>query len=191
VNEDKGPHAHRDLADPRLREYSRNPRRCTSESEVKRPRVDGVDVHTHLGGWLTHDRWLLFDTPAFFALMDECMSRFQETADESFPQSGVAPAADRPLAGVRAGPAAAGAGAGVLEDLPACHSRAIVRPARERRSLSCLVAGGAGYVGTHVVRRVPAVRRSVAVRVASIWPMSQSQRNRASLEALTAQGGPQ
>lgn len=42
-------------------------------SEVRKPRVPAVDVHCHLGRWLSADgSWMVRDVNALLALMDEC-----------------------------------------------------------------------------------------------------------------------
>src|SRR5215471_12617313 len=42
------------------------------QSAVPRASVPAVDGHTHIGRWLTGDRWAVPDVAAFVALMDSC-----------------------------------------------------------------------------------------------------------------------
>src|SRR3954453_597540 len=45
----------------------------TRRTEVRRPAVDCVDVHNHLGTWLSDDGdWLVPDVDALLRVLDEC-----------------------------------------------------------------------------------------------------------------------
>jgi predicted TIM-barrel fold metal-dependent hydrolase len=58
-----------DLANLRLVDYTPVPAIRRPESVVNRPLVPAVDVHNHLGRWLTGD-WIAPDVPALCDLMD-------------------------------------------------------------------------------------------------------------------------
>ena len=60
------------LADLRLRDYAPVPQVRTAVTPVERPAVECVDVHNHLGRWLTTGAWLVPDVDALVDLMDRC-----------------------------------------------------------------------------------------------------------------------
>ena len=41
-------------------------------TQIERPATPVVDVHNHLGRWLSDGDWMIDDVPRFVALMDEC-----------------------------------------------------------------------------------------------------------------------
>lgn len=41
-------------------------------TEVTRPRFPAIDIHNHLGRWLTDGDWMIPDVAALLAVMDEC-----------------------------------------------------------------------------------------------------------------------
>jgi predicted TIM-barrel fold metal-dependent hydrolase len=60
------------FADLRLRDYAPAPAVRRPETVVHRPLAPAIDVHNHLGRWLTGgDEWLVPDVPALCDLMDE------------------------------------------------------------------------------------------------------------------------
>lgn len=61
-----------ELADLPLREWMPRSRLRASATRVERPAHPVVDVHNHLGRWLTADGgWMIDDVPALVAAMDE------------------------------------------------------------------------------------------------------------------------
>ena len=55
-----------------LRDYAPVPQVRARVTAVARPAVECVDVHNHLGRWLTTGAWLVPDVPALVELMDRC-----------------------------------------------------------------------------------------------------------------------
>jgi predicted TIM-barrel fold metal-dependent hydrolase len=55
-----------------LAEYRPYSRLRLPRSSVLRASVPAVDAHTHIGRWLTGDRWAVPDVAAFVGLMDSC-----------------------------------------------------------------------------------------------------------------------
>lgn len=41
-------------------------------TEVLRPRVPAIDIHNHLGRWLSDGEWMIPDVDSLLAIMDEC-----------------------------------------------------------------------------------------------------------------------
>jgi hypothetical protein len=60
------------LADIRLADWAPRSQLRAHESAVERPAHPVIDVHNHLGRWLTDGDWLIQDVPALVTLMDEC-----------------------------------------------------------------------------------------------------------------------
>jgi predicted TIM-barrel fold metal-dependent hydrolase len=60
------------LADLPLRDYRPVSRARPRRTEVPRSAVACVDVHNHLGRWLTDGAWMVEDVDALLAVMDRC-----------------------------------------------------------------------------------------------------------------------
>lgn len=58
------------VADLRLVDWTPRSRLSVAETRVARARVPAVDVHNHLGRWLTDGAWCTPDVPALLATMD-------------------------------------------------------------------------------------------------------------------------
>lgn len=56
----------------RLAEWEPRSQVRVAETPVARPAVPVVDVHNHLGRWLSDGKWMIDDVPGLVALMDEC-----------------------------------------------------------------------------------------------------------------------
>jgi hypothetical protein len=60
------------LADLRLADWAPRSMLRAARTEVGRPAVPVIDVHNHLGRWLSDGEWMIDDVPALLRLMDEC-----------------------------------------------------------------------------------------------------------------------
>jgi predicted TIM-barrel fold metal-dependent hydrolase len=60
------------LAELRLADWAPRSQLRAPRTEVTRPAVPVVDVHNHLGRWLSAGEWMIDDVPALVAMMDEC-----------------------------------------------------------------------------------------------------------------------
>ncbi|UAJ79028.1 amidohydrolase family protein [Leifsonia sp. ZF2019] len=63
---------HPSLADLRLADWAPRSQLRARTTVVDRPAHPVIDVHNHLGRWLTDGDWMIDDVPALVALMDEC-----------------------------------------------------------------------------------------------------------------------
>jgi predicted TIM-barrel fold metal-dependent hydrolase len=64
--------AHREIDELRLRDWRPASQLRAHETHVARPAVPAIDVHNHLGRWLTDGDWMIPDVRAFVDLLDDC-----------------------------------------------------------------------------------------------------------------------
>ncbi|WGW12252.1 amidohydrolase family protein [Saxibacter everestensis] len=60
------------IADLRLADWLPRRKLRTKVTSVDSPAFPVIDVHNHLGRWLSDGRWMIDDVPALVATMDEC-----------------------------------------------------------------------------------------------------------------------
>ncbi|WP_349866393.1 amidohydrolase family protein [Leifsonia sp. WHRI 6310E] len=60
------------LAELRLADWAPRSQLRARTTVVPRPAHPVIDIHNHLGRWLTDGGWMIDDVPALLALMDEC-----------------------------------------------------------------------------------------------------------------------
>jgi predicted TIM-barrel fold metal-dependent hydrolase len=61
-----------ELRDLPLRDWRPISQLRAASTEVTRTAVPAIDVHNHLGRWLSAGEWMIEDVPALLAVMDEC-----------------------------------------------------------------------------------------------------------------------
>ncbi|MDN4613781.1 amidohydrolase family protein [Leifsonia sp. F6_8S_P_1B] len=61
-----------ELAQLRLADWAPRSMMRSAETVVERPAAPVVDVHNHLGRWLSDGEWMIPDVPALLRLLDDC-----------------------------------------------------------------------------------------------------------------------